>query len=261
VTDRRPRSNVSSRILAEVFVVWLNDDRLELAGTRGAEPWLIDVRPTDDPVELVDGSVRAVLGPPRLVHSTSWRREPEALILSFVVVVDDPRVGGLHSGVIRRSKLARSQATRAPSEISRDQVLEHGLRHLAWLASDDPVVSSRLPERWHNALSTYLRHARGTRGRPSARWGSLTPTEIEIVHLVADGLNNPEIGSRLYMSRGNVKTHLSHVFAKLGISNRTELATLATARLSSRWGSADGTGPLARAEGVARPRPHGNEAE
>jgi DNA-binding NarL/FixJ family response regulator len=47
---------------------------------------------------------------------------------------------------------------------------------------------------------------------------------------VVDGLNNPEIGSRLFMSRGTVKTHLSHVYAKLGVANRTELATLAARR-------------------------------
>ncbi|GAB3872852.1 hypothetical protein GCM10029964_011990 [Kibdelosporangium lantanae] len=44
-----------------------------------------------------------------------------------------------------------------------------------------------------------------------------------------EGLNNPEIGARLFMSRGTVKTHLSHVYAKLGVANRTELATLAAA--------------------------------
>jgi DNA-binding NarL/FixJ family response regulator len=42
--------------------------------------------------------------------------------------------------------------------------------------------------------------------------------------LAADGLTNPEIGARLFMSRSTVKTHLSHVYAKLGVANRTELA-------------------------------------
>ncbi|WP_232376198.1 helix-turn-helix transcriptional regulator [Amycolatopsis aidingensis] len=75
---------------------------------------------------------------------------------------------------------------------------------------------------------TYVRRARGPRDRPSAGWASLTPTELEVVRLAVDGLNNPEIGSRLFMSRGTVKTHLSHVYAKLGVTNRTELATLAS---------------------------------
>jgi DNA-binding NarL/FixJ family response regulator len=54
-----------------------------------------------------------------------------------------------------------------------------------------------------------------------------------VVRLVGEGLTNPEIGSRLFMSRATVKTHLSHVYAKLGIANRTELATLGSARRAS----------------------------
>ena len=46
------------------------------------------------------------------------------------------------------------------------------------------------------------------------------------MRLAVDGLTNPEIGARLFMSRSTVKTHLSHVYAKLGVANRTELAAL-----------------------------------
>lgn len=78
----------------------------------------------------------------------------------------------------------------------------------------------------------YVRRSRGTRRRPSTGWGSLTPTELDVVLLVTDGLSNPEMTDRLFMSRETVKTHLSHVYAKLGIANRTELAALASARLA-----------------------------
>lgn len=73
----------------------------------------------------------------------------------------------------------------------------------------------------------YARRARGTRGRPSSGWTSLTPTELDVGRLAVSGLNNPEIGQRLFMSRATVKTHLSHIYAKLGVANRTELAALA----------------------------------
>jgi len=76
----------------------------------------------------------------------------------------------------------------------------------------------------------YARRARGARDRPSTGWASLTPTEIDVVGLVVEGLTNPEIGSRLFISRATVKTHLSHVYAKLDVSNRTELAALASTR-------------------------------
>jgi len=80
----------------------------------------------------------------------------------------------------------------------------------------------------------YAQRARGKRRRPSIGWASLTPTEQSVVRLAVEGLSNPGIGSRLFMSRSTVKTHLSHVYAKLGVANRTELATLAHAHLADR---------------------------
>lgn len=77
---------------------------------------------------------------------------------------------------------------------------------------------------------SYATRARGTRRRPSAGWASLTPTELEVTRLVVEGFTNPQIGARLFMSRATVKTHLAHIYAKLDISNRTELATLASTR-------------------------------
>jgi DNA-binding CsgD family transcriptional regulator len=89
----------------------------------------------------------------------------------------------------------------------------------------------------------YVRRSRGARRRPATGWASLTPTELDVVRQVVDGLSNPEIGSRLFMSGGTVKTHLSHVYAKLGVANRTELATLAASRLAKADGSRDGNLP------------------
>lgn len=68
------------------------------------------------------------------------------------------------------------------------------------------------------------RRMRGPRNRPASGWASLTPTEHVVVDLAVQGLSNPEIASRLFVGRGTVKTHLSHVYAKLGVANRTELA-------------------------------------
>ena len=82
----------------------------------------------------------------------------------------------------------------------------------------------------------YARRARGRRGRPATGWSSLTPTELEVVRLVAEGLTNPQIGARLFMSRGTVKTHLSHIFTKLDTANRTELAAAAIDRGLSTGG-------------------------
>jgi DNA-binding CsgD family transcriptional regulator len=76
----------------------------------------------------------------------------------------------------------------------------------------------------------YLSRARGERKRPSVGWESLTPTELRVVGLAAAGLTNPQIAERMFIARGTVKVHLSHVFAKLGVATRAELAAQATKR-------------------------------
>ena len=148
--------DVGGAVRAEVFVVWLNGDDLELTGPCGAAPWLIELDATDHPVETVARLVRENVGEPLLVHSTSWRHDGDAVILSFITVIDARSVGTMESGRIPRAELARSAAKAAPSTIDDAQVIEHALRHLAWLAVDDPVVSAALPARWRTVLADYV---------------------------------------------------------------------------------------------------------
>jgi hypothetical protein len=96
------------------------------------------------------------MGEPLLVHSTSWRRARGAVILSFVVVNRDGQAPHLPGIPIGRVELARSGAAHAPATIAYQQVLEHGLRHLAWLMDDDAVVRSALGERWRRMLAGYV---------------------------------------------------------------------------------------------------------
>jgi len=63
--------------------------------------------------------------------------------------------------------------------------------------------------------------------RPATGWEALTDAEQRVARLVALGLANREVAERLYLSRYTVETHLKHVFAKLGVSSRAELAALA----------------------------------
>jgi DNA-binding CsgD family transcriptional regulator len=67
----------------------------------------------------------------------------------------------------------------------------------------------------------------GYRHRPVTGWGALTPTEIKVGELVATGLSNPDIASRLFLSRNTVQTHVSHILAKLGARSRAEIARTA----------------------------------
>jgi DNA-binding CsgD family transcriptional regulator len=70
----------------------------------------------------------------------------------------------------------------------------------------------------------WLVRGRGRRKRPSSGWESLTPTERQVVELVAEGLANKEIAGRLFVSVPTVKSHLTHVFVKTGLTTRAQVA-------------------------------------
>ncbi len=76
----------------------------------------------------------------------------------------------------------------------------------------------------------YVTRARGERKRPSAGWDSLTPRELAVVQLAAQGLTNPEIAEKLFVGRGTVKSHLASIFTKVGVRTRAELAAEAARR-------------------------------
>jgi DNA-binding CsgD family transcriptional regulator len=77
----------------------------------------------------------------------------------------------------------------------------------------------------------YALRGRGRRRRPSNGWASLTPTEIDVVRLVVEGLGNRDIAARLFISHRTVQTHLTHVYTKLGCASRVQLAQEAAQRL------------------------------
>jgi DNA-binding CsgD family transcriptional regulator len=74
----------------------------------------------------------------------------------------------------------------------------------------------------------YAQRGRGERKRPSSGWASLTPTELDVAGLVSEGLANKEIATRLFVSPRTVQTHLTHIYTKLGITSRVQLAQEAT---------------------------------
>ncbi len=91
--------------------------------------------------------------------------------------------------------------------------------------------------------------ALGVRGGPGADCGlaSLTAQEAQVARLVADGLSNREVAAQLYLSPKTIEYHLAHIFAKLGIKTRYQLA----ARIRP---AAELCGPLRHGQpGPARP--------
>jgi DNA-binding NarL/FixJ family response regulator len=79
----------------------------------------------------------------------------------------------------------------------------------AWL---DPAVTARV-------LATY-RSAPVAAPPVSPELAALTARELEVIALIGGGKTNAEIASTLFVSEGTVKTHVNHVFAKLGLRDR-----------------------------------------
>ncbi len=137
-------------------MVRLRGEQVVLTGPCGADAWYIESHEEDDPMEIVKRLSTNLMGAPLLVHSTSWRRGPGGVFLSFLVVIGDDQAPDLASIPITRADLARNTATEAAKAISSNQVVEHALRHLAWLAQDDPAVKATLSMAWLAALAGYV---------------------------------------------------------------------------------------------------------
>ncbi|MBB1154432.1 helix-turn-helix transcriptional regulator [Amycolatopsis dendrobii] len=186
--------------------------------------------------ELTEAAVRA--------GQTGAMREILAELEPLGAVSEAP---ALHIG------LRYARAVLAPKETAEDLFTaasqadlsgwpaERGRIHLAfgeWLRRQRRVVESRAHLRtaretfdalgltaWAERARRELRSAgeSSPNRSPDAR-DKLTPHELSIAQLAAEGLTNREIGQRLYLSHRTVGTHLHRIFPKLGVSSRAELA-------------------------------------
>jgi predicted ATPase/class 3 adenylate cyclase/DNA-binding CsgD family transcriptional regulator len=86
---------------------------------------------------------------------------------------------------------------------------------LAW--AEGAALSS------HEAVAYALR-GRGERKRPTSGWASLTPAERDVVRLLGEGLANKDIATRLFVSPRTVQSHLTHIYTKLDLTSRVQLA-------------------------------------
>jgi DNA-binding CsgD family transcriptional regulator len=116
-------------------------------------------------------------------------------------------------GVIRRGSYEEAVA-RARTLLSDDE-FETTWREGASLSMEDAVA--------------YATRGRGERKRATTGWASLTPSELDVARLVAEGLANKDIAERLFISPRTVQAHLTHIYAKLGITSRVQLAQAAMA--------------------------------
>ena len=133
-----------------------------------------------------------------------------------------------------REAIERLGRTRVRAELARAHLL-----YGEWLRRENRRIDARAQLRVANDQFTSMRmeafaerahnelQATGekVRKRSQETRDDLTPQERQIAHLARDGLSNPEIGARLFLSPRTVEWHLHHVFTKLGITSRRQLAS------------------------------------
>jgi DNA-binding CsgD family transcriptional regulator/energy-coupling factor transporter ATP-binding protein EcfA2 len=145
--------------------------------------------------------------------------------------------------------LAAVQAYRSdPRSLVRAAAFEDAGRLLPERAKDEAVGYLGEALRLHSAAGAERdaarvrrllrdRGAQRARGRPdpaAAEWPELTASELAVVRLVIRGATDREVAQRLYISAHTVNSHLRHVFAKLGIRSRVELARRAGERQAAK---------------------------
>ena len=102
--------------------------------------------------------------------------------------------------------------------------------HLPWVGDWEPVVAA-VAGFVGDVAGVTATPAKGPKAAPRKAhrvgWPAVTEGEWRVVALAAQGHTNAEIAARLFLSRYTVETHLKHVFAKLGLRSRAELAAIA----------------------------------
>jgi DNA-binding NarL/FixJ family response regulator len=151
---------------------------------------------------------------PRIDGITATRRlrarsnPPEVIVLT-TFDADENVLGGLRAG--------------ASGFLLKDSPPARIVEAIRRVADGDPILSPAITRR----LMDRAVAESGVRAQAGAAFADLTPREREVVLGVAQGETNAEIAARLFMSVATVKAHISHILAKLGATNRTQIALLA----------------------------------
>lgn len=212
---------------------------------------------TDDPIrvllvddeELVRTGLRLVLGADPGIEVVGEARDGAEAVAHVardapdVVLMDIrmPRVDGLEA--LRRIRVDRpSLAVVVLTTFDTDDMVLTALRDGATgfllkntppadlltavraVAAGQPMLSPSVTAQ----LIAAVGHGpdRATRAQARDRLAGLTERELDVARAIARGLSNADIAADLYMSIGTVKTHVGHLFDKLGLENRVQVALL-----------------------------------
>jgi DNA-binding CsgD family transcriptional regulator len=161
---------------------------------------------------------------PAIAGVGAWAATVDALeALAVVLEATDDLVGAARAiGAARRLRAAHGIVR---SEL--DVLTRHTVQRSVTWAGANPDGRAALAEGEAAPLAdtvAQVQRSRGARRRPTLGWDSLTPTELQVVALVAEGSTNAQVAARLFVSSETVKTHLSHVYTKLDVPNRAALS-------------------------------------
>lgn len=141
-------------------------------------------------------------------------------------IVADPALAGTHVVVVTTFELDEyvAQAIRAGASgfLVKDTEPVELIRAIHVVAAGDALLSPRVTKRLLERVAGALRDA-----PDDAALATLTEREREVLALVGQGLNNEEIGTRLYLSPLTAKTHVSRIMAKLLARDRVQLVVIA----------------------------------
>jgi DNA-binding NarL/FixJ family response regulator len=168
-------------------------EAIDLAAERAPDIVLMDLRmPRVDGVE----ATQVIRG-----------RHPAVAVVVLTTYADDESV---------IAALSAGAAGYLTKDASRDDIRRALEAAVAGQAVLDPVVQA-----------TLLKAAQARPARPAALPDGLTDREAEVLGLIADGLSNAEIATRLFVAEATVKTHINRIFAKTGSRDRAQAAAYA----------------------------------
>lgn len=138
----------------------------------------------------------------------SQTRAPEVVVLT-TFDTDDNVLEALRAG--------------ASGFLLKDSPPEDIVDGLSRVASGDPILSPAVTRR----LIQHATSGGAARARARAQLDALSPREREVASAIGQGRSNAEIAAELFMSVATVKAHVTHIFTKLGLTNRTQIALVA----------------------------------
>jgi DNA-binding NarL/FixJ family response regulator len=140
---------------------------------------------------------------------------PEAKIIILTTFdLDDYAFAGLRAG--------------ASGFLLKDVLPAELLASIRTVASGDAALTPRIA---HRMLELFAPHLPVNSAAPTSgidpRLAGLTPREVDVMRVLAGGLNNAEIAKQLFLSEATVKTHIGRILMKLGLRDRVQLVVLA----------------------------------